>query len=459
MDNRTQQQQDKLLKTILEQRFFNPWRGLTKFKDERSLVNDANLELYITSTCNQKCEYCYLQKYPKLYPAKYNKPELILHNLELMCRYIMINNYQIPLLDLYSGEIWHNKFGWDVLDIIYKYLEQGMQIGYILITSNCSFVSNPEALQRIQTYINKFREIQCPIVFSASVDGKIVDDISRPRNNKEEKYDDDFYELLGSFAQVNNFLFHPMVSSHNVKYWIENYKWWKEYLSQYGFDKTAIMMLEVRNDGWTDENIEDYCKFLDVLMDEFLYDDCKGDSELFAKMVADMRTPNNIVKLSGYVPWVLGKADSFPGCTVANSLTVRLGDLAICPCHRQAYAEYLYGNFVVENDEIVDIKAINTAMAIKILMTNVATTSPVCSKCIFNYCCLHGCLGSQLETGKDPFFPLENICKFFKAKYTHLFNYYREHGILDHWKSWSPNEPNGQMIATLLRINDKLESE
>jgi len=38
---------------------------------------------------------------------------------------------------------------------------------------------------------------------------------------------------------------------------------------------------------------------------------------------------------------------------------VRLGDLAICPCHRQAYDEYLYGHFVVENNRITGIKANN----------------------------------------------------------------------------------------------------
>ena len=77
------------------------------------------LELYITSTCNQSCEYCYLCKYPDLYPAEYNKPELIKKNLKILLDYLIVNKCQIPILDLFSGEIWHNQYGWDILEIIY----------------------------------------------------------------------------------------------------------------------------------------------------------------------------------------------------------------------------------------------------------------------------------------------------------------------------------------------------
>ena len=66
MDNYTQsilandkkqyeKEQDELLKTILELRFFNPWKLKTSYVDMRSLQHDSNLEIYITNTCNQQC--------------------------------------------------------------------------------------------------------------------------------------------------------------------------------------------------------------------------------------------------------------------------------------------------------------------------------------------------------------------------------------------------------------------
>jgi hypothetical protein len=92
----------------------------------------------------------------------------------------------------------------------------------------------------------------------------------------------------------------------------------------------------------------------------------------------------------------LGEAEESPTCSVADHLTIRLGDLAICPCHRTAYNKYLYGKFVVENDKIVDISAINTQMAIRILFANNKIASFGCDNCIFSEYCIKVCFGSQL---------------------------------------------------------------
>ena len=445
---------------MLDLRFFNPWRHLTRFKDERSLYPDTKLELYITSTCNQKCEYCYLVKYPKLYPKEFNKPEIILKNMKILFNYILANRMDIPCLDLYSGEIWGNQFGWTVLDTIYDYVIHGMGVQSLMLTTNCSFIEKPEAFQRIQQYVDKFRAINCPLIISISVDGKIIDEFSRPRNDKSG-YTDEFYDKLFAFAKHNNFLFHPMVAPNNVKYWVENYQWWEKQNKKFGLDpfNSNVMTLEVRNDGWTDENIEDYCKFLKYLMDEFYEKRCYKDPRLFGNAIIGQRQAENDPRIGGYVPWCIGPADSFTGCTVCNHLTVRLGDLAICPCHRQAYDEYLYGYFNVEDNHITGVRAVNPQMAIKILMSNVLYTTPLCDQCEFNYCCLKGCHGSQLETEKDPFFQIGNICKFFKAKYNFIFDWYREHGIIKYLQSWTPGEPGAQNVREILMINDILEGQ
>jgi sulfatase maturation enzyme AslB (radical SAM superfamily) len=83
------------------------------------------------------------------------------------------------------------------------------------------------ALAKIQRYIDKFKNIDIILQFSISVDGAIMEHYSRPLNNGKEKTEE-FYENLFIFAKHNNFAFHPMVSSYNVKHWIENYQWWME---------------------------------------------------------------------------------------------------------------------------------------------------------------------------------------------------------------------------------------
>ena len=73
----------------------------------------------------------------------------------------------------------------------------------------------------------------------------------------------------------------------------------------------------------------------------------------------NVRLGKNQSSANGYVPWCFPETDTFIGCTCATDLTVRLGDLAICPCHRTSYNKYLYGKYVIENEEIIDIEAYN----------------------------------------------------------------------------------------------------
>ena len=90
-----------------------------------------------------------MHRHPELYPVEYNKPELIIQNLEKICEWVLTNNFNIPCLDLFSGDIWDTPLGWQVLQTIYNYVMKGMHIGHVLIASNCSFVANDKALQTI----------------------------------------------------------------------------------------------------------------------------------------------------------------------------------------------------------------------------------------------------------------------------------------------------------------------
>ncbi len=441
-------EQTELVKMLLNERFFEPWREkyvYQKLPDNKTLLAESSLEIFITSTCNQHCSYCYLYNNKGLYPPEFNNKTLILKNLEILLKWIEENRFFIPQIELFSGEIWHNDFGLEVLEIMYQHLLKYRFTDLISIPSNCSFVMDKQALAKIQKYINKFREIGIIFYFSISVDGAIIENYSRPLNNGKEKTEE-FYEDLFMFAKHNNFAFHPMISSYNVKHWIENYQWWMEKFEQYDFPLTALMTLEVRNNDWTDETISQYCEFLDYVIEDTIKKDYKGDIQ---KFLLDFLALKSNDSTHGYFPYALTEAHTFASCTVANHLTVRLGDLAICPCHRTAYNKYLYGKFVVEDERIVDIEGNNPQIATRILMTNNEYSSLGCDTCIYRKFCLKGCYGSQYENTGDPFMIIPSVCKFFKRKYDFLVKKYIDLGVYEITDKVTPYNLHFERIHSL----------
>ena len=53
---------------------------------------------------------------------------------------------------------------------------------YIVIPSNMNFLNNEESAETIQRIINGFKKISVSLIFSASIDGAILDDDYRKRN-------------------------------------------------------------------------------------------------------------------------------------------------------------------------------------------------------------------------------------------------------------------------------------
>lgn len=454
-----QLEQNELLKTILDLRFFAPWKD-TKL-DNGSLQHDSVLEIYITNACNQNCQYCYLVNQPGLYPSEKREPKLLLSNLHSLYQWVLDNRFNIPRCDLFSGEIWHTNFGLEVLEETLNFLKQGMHIEWFMIASNCSFVFDEKQLHKIQHYIDEFRKYGSALVFSISVEGAVLDNSSRPLNNGEQRTEE-YYDRLFLFAKHNNFLFHPMVSSNNVKNWIENYNWWKNQFKKWDINLYALMMLEVRNADWTEESIQDYNSFMDYLIDDYFINECRNDIEIFSNHLLNVRNylPKNQYgkELGGYVPWAFPAADTYLSCGAADTLTVRLGDLAICPCHRTAYNKLLYGTFEVKNGEIVDIIANNPQVAIRFIMPNVNLCSFGCDDCPFEKFCLKGCLGAQYEVMGDPFLPIPNVCEFFRAKYTHLLEKFQKMGVIKYLQTFTRYEKDYPIVKNFLKMVQQWEN-
>lgn len=447
-----------VLETILEKRFFAPWReGRTGSPD--SLWEDSNLELYITAACNQNCEYCYLVRHEELYPQEAMKPETIKGNLRIFLDWCLRQGFSFHQVDLFSGEIWHSPFGWETLDILLSYIRRGLRVEVVMIPTNASFVLSDQAVVEMSNRIEDYRNAGCCLQLSGSIDGALSDGITRQGNDSrltEEKSGEDFYDRFFSFWRQFGFLFHPMVSAENVKSWKENFQWWEEQCESYGYDAFQdVMMLEVRNDGWTEENIRDYTDFLNFLIDRFLAQRCGGDVEKLANhlFLTDIFTPGG----RGYVNFGLTKADAFQGCTVSDMFTVRLGDLAIPPCHRTAYDELLYGRFKVEGGRITGIEEHNPQMASRVLLQDSILCSPGCDCCPYNHFCLRGCYGAQREVEKDPFMPIESVCRLFRGKIDFLIKKYEMLGVWDVLRKLSPANVRYEAAQETLQAVERIE--
>lgn len=446
-----QEEKDIALQYMIDKIF-----KIYKISEKDSKSQDLfSLELYVTPDCNQNCSYCYLCKHKDdLYPKELRKPETILKNIKILLDYLIEKGLNPGRLDLFSGEIWDTQFGYDVLEAVYQALVKGLKPGMIIIPSNCSFVLKDDSLNMISNYIEKFKEQGVRLCFSCSNDGWYIDKMARPFNNEEEyelkKGTQAYYDCIFDFCKKQNFGFHPMVSAHGIEYWQENFKWWMDNLIEKDFHvHGSIMFLEVRNDDWTEEKIIHFLKYLNFATDYWI-------NNIFPKIAPENNSKEMFQhwvhhelkssQLSHYTPLMIGAEEYFPGCTIHRSLVVRLGDLAIVPCHRTSYDEFVGGYFKVENDKIVGVHAENIQVMNQVWLNNMQG-SPKCGGCIYSDYCLKGCFGSQFESTGDLLYPCETVCDLYKARFIFLYHKYSKLGVLDEKK-------DKQMLNIIEKIKD-----
>lgn len=440
------------LKFILDASFFAGWSSPEYCSDLENGTRTSSLELYVTSECGQKCEYCYLNRHgDKLYPVEIRNHDSILHNLDILLRHAVKEWPYLHHIDIFSGEIVGTQIFFEILDLILKYKKMGASYEAIIIPTNFSFIHDDVSTQKTQEYIDALNEAGVHISLSASLDGLLVEDLARPQKIYKPR-DEAFYDKAFSFMKKNVYCAHPMIAACSIDKWIDNYQWFIGMCAKYDMDiLDRVMTLEVRNDDWTDEAIEGYLKFLKFYCDYHFIHRYDSNPRRFAKSMLGLAAESK-----GYTNFMLMDAVQIPTCSIAYQLTVRLGDLSIAPCHRTAYPELLYGKFVVENDEIVGIEANNPVIATKILLSNQRKSHHGCDTCWNVNSCIRGCFGAQYEYGGEPFMPLRSVCKLFKAKTQFLMKWYRDNGIIDAINQFAKKD--GQIsVLNYLKVFEEAE--
>ena len=131
--------------------------------------------------------------------------------------------------------------------------------------------------------LEKMKTLGITICFSYSGDGKYLTDTRERTDISDELYD----EIFSLIARHPEFGCHPMVGACNISKWVENYDWWLDQYKKYfpNDEDFQPSMLEVRNDDWTKENIQDYKNAeIETLVADALYSRDMGLLDSYLEM-------------------------------------------------------------------------------------------------------------------------------------------------------------------------------
>lgn len=458
MDKR-QEERDQYIENMLDRLFFQNWTNGTQ--------RWRNLELIVTPECNLKCTYCYINRHgDELYKEDIRDSSKIVHNAELVLDWVIENGYNVNKIDIFSGSLFSQQIGWDVLDVIYnKYKDAPADVrpNMVVVPTNYTFLLDEDITDRVEELIARFKRIGMNIFLSGSVEGKYMEQNRRFRHDLEmgsgcgehlflpesnEPRDDEYYDKVMKFTKKHNFGLHPMIYSKDIELWEKNFKWFQEKFKEHGLKHNNIFLLEVRNYEWTKEQTNDFYKFVKYVHEWVLEEVCDGDPELFVELIKNRGTIN-------LISTPLSKnTNTGIVCSIQTALMVRLGDLHLVPCHRTSYDGLEYGKLKVKDGKIAGIKGLNIELATQIYSFN-HQESPMCTTCPINAVCNQTCLGANLESTGSLFTPPPTVCRLHFAKARAITEFMLENDLFDNLM----NTTNQNQVGAYVRIRKMIEGE
>jgi len=410
-----QEENDKLLWNILDTTFFRAWREPNKLEHE----NWNKVELIINSICNLKCKYCYLAKYgEELIPS--SPKTKVLKNLSIFLNFLRENDLHPKSFEIFSGEPLVQDIGLSVLEQVVDFYKDERIKPSITIPTNGTVLLYPKKFKRLKEILRKSEEYSLRVFLSFSIDGKYCES-NRPFRVRGKVRDDKYYDRLFQFAKEHNYSFHPMIYSEKIETWKDNFLWFQSMYEKYKIPWWWLYLLEVRNPEWSTHQIIEFMKFLNFLV-KWSWNKCNRDPQKFVDFIFKLRGFNilNIFSTCGR---------GMP-CSIQSTLHLRLGDLAIVPCHRTSYPAFIAGYFKVKDNKIVGVKAHNIETYLTILTLD-NRNLPLCENCMIRNTCSKGCLGSQYETTGDLFSPIPTVCLLEHAKVIAIAEALDEIGMLE----------------------------
>lgn len=430
--------------------FFKLWK--LPFSSLKEVPPFSSLELFMSTKCNLKCTYCYLNRFgEELYPQNFEVPSMILKNLSLLLNWLIENDIIPPIIEYFSGEPLVNDYLLEGLDLILEKFRVAKRKPFIIIIpTNFTFLLFSHKQKLVEELLKKSRKMGLPIVLSASIDGKFCDK-NRPFKNGEDLRSDKYYEKVFKFAKKYNFGFHPMIYSNLIEKWPQNFLWFQRNFDKFKIPWWYLYLLEVRNMEWSELQILHFSKFLNFLIKWTFQKRCHCNLDEFLHFLFELRGFNILLH-----PFInVGRG---LGCSVQSSIVVRVGDLKIVPCHRTSYPPFELAEFQVRGNKIKNIKILNPELLINLYSFD-AKNQPYCNVCLLKNLCSFGCLGSQFETNGDLFTPIPTVCQLEFVKIWTICKTFEELKILDKILLKVRNEKKQFAIRELLKIGHKIINE
>lgn len=428
-----------------------PWEEIKNLS--HADLNLKRVELMVRAECNQKCDYCYLiNKGTDLFPmAERTSKETILNNIHLLLEYCFNNNIYHMNWELFAGDMFYDNIFFDIMDLFYNYYTKIENICpeftikakidgcYINIPCNLSFINNDNITQKVQKYIDIFKnELNITIKFSWSTDGIIL-----TKTREKQDLNEEYFEKGFKFCKKNNYSFHPIISALNIDDWIENYDWWVRKYQQYFCDNLINIqppMLEARDNNWTDDKIDKYICLLDHMI-ETQFKICNQDLKTFSILKFGDKSQFNSVGLSEYInfmdPTKISQAFSNKGiqnymrCNLGMALTINCYNLDIIPCHRTAYQFLRGGHFIIENNLITGVEPYESFFGYMNLVLKNPSMGIRCNNCKYKIICMKQCAGACIENIGDYSIPCDTVCNLLEKKYSFLINKYYDMGVFN----------------------------
>jgi radical SAM protein with 4Fe4S-binding SPASM domain len=427
------EENDALINSFMERTYYRAMREgpNTKF------LNWRNFEIILNYDCNLACRYCYGNRFGNcLCPEGSTNEDDIKKNTDIILDWFFENKFD-PKIELFAGDVLVQDIGYWVVNRILD-RGRGKLSGPLVIPTNYTFILSDELTNKAENLIQKSKEYNIPMSFSASFDGKYCEE-NRPflymvkngwedekrvwhweMNDKKDIRDDIYYDKCFSFAKKHGFGFHPMIYSYTIQNWEKNFLWFQEMLKKHNIPWYNIYLLEIRNVEWTLQQTQKFGEFIKFLI-KWSYNMVGKNLQNYFDFLFDKRGFNILTS-------PLTTIGRGIGCSMQSDIYCRVGDLELGICHRTMYDHLNMGNFKVENNRIVGIDVKNPELWLMSRTLN-SNTLPYCESCLLRNLCSKGCLGAQFEVTGDIFTPIPTVCRLEHEKIKSMIEAYKEIGI------------------------------